>query len=153
MIKFRDEFENGPRGRFILEVFRKGDLIERMDEKNLIVVGSQNIHANLLGGNVTNQSVTNIGFGTNLTAPQFGNTALTGSYVKTVDSVAYPASNEVQFNFSLGIGGGDSGAYGLAIGEFGLLTYLGVLYARKTRATPLNFNSDISFSGSWTISF
>lgn len=153
MSKFRDEFDTRPRGHVYAEIFRKGDLIEVIDEKNLIVVGSQNMHANLLGGNTVNQSVANIGFGTNLTAPVFGNTSLTAPYIKTIDSVAYPASNEVQFNFSLGIGGADSGAYGLAIGEFGLLTHLNVLYARKTRATPLNFNSDISFSGSWTISF
>lgn len=153
MSHFRDEFERLPTGHFILEVFRKGALIERIDEKNLIVVGSQNTHAKLLGGNVTNQSVTQIGFGTNATAPVFSNTALTGSYVKAIDSVAYPATNEVQFNFSLGIGGEDSGAYGLAISEFGLLNGVSVLYARKTRALPLNFNSDISFQGSWTISF
>lgn len=153
MSKFRDQFERLPTGYFYLEVFRKGSLIEVVDEKNLIVVGSQNTHANLLGGNVINQSVTKIGFGINLTPPVFPNTALTTPYIKAIDSVTYPGSNEVQFNFSLGVGGGDSGAYDLAIGEFGLLTGLSVLYARKTRSAPLNFNSDISFQGSWTISF
>jgi hypothetical protein len=151
--KFRDEFERRPSGRFILEIFLKGELIEAIDEKNLIVVGSQGIHANLLGGIVANHSVTQIGFGTNLAAPAFGNTALTTPYIKAIDSVTFPASNEVQFNFSLGVGSGDSGAYGVAIGEFGLLTPLGVLYARKTRTASLNFNSDLSLRGSWAISF
>ena len=153
MSKFRDNLAREPFGDFYLEIFRKGDLIEVVDEKNLIVVGSQSIHANLLGGNVANHSVTQIGFGTSLAAPAFGNTVLTAPFIKAIDSVAFPASNEVQFNFSLGVGGGDSGAFGLAIGEFGLLTPLGVLYARKTRSAALNFNSDISLQGSWTISF
>lgn len=152
MIKFLDELKR-PTGRLIYDVYRKGKLIEHVDDNNLIVIGSQNTHANLLGGNTANHSVTQIGYGTNLTAPAFGNTTLTTPYVKGIDSVAYPASNQVQFNFSLGMNGGDAGAYGLAIGEFGLLTPLNVLYARKTRSAALNFNSDISFQGSWIISF
>lgn len=152
-ISLHDNFERAPSGRFILEVFRCGELVEVFEENNLIVVGSQQIHARLLGGNVTNQSVTQIGYGTSGTAPVFGNTALTGSYVKALDSVTYPNTNQVQFNFSLGVGGTDTGAYGLAISEFGLLTPGSTLYARKTRSAPLNFASDISLSGSWTISF
>lgn len=147
------DFPRAPTGHFHLEAFERGRLIEIVDEHNLIVVGSQSIHAHLLGGAVTNQSVTQIGYGTNGTAPVFGNTALTGQYAKALDSVAYPNTNQVQFNFSLGVGGTDTGAYGLAISEFGLLTPVGTLYARKTRSAPLNFNSDISFTGAWTISF
>jgi Flp pilus assembly protein TadG len=148
-----DKFVRPPSGRLFYQVFERGKLIETVDDHNLIVVGSQSIHAHLLGGAVTNQSVTQIGYGTNGTAPVFGNTALTGAYTKAIDSVAYPATNQVQFNFSLGVGGTDTGAYGLAISEFGLLTPSGTLYARKTRSAPLNFNSDISFTGAWTISF
>jgi hypothetical protein len=152
-LSFLDKLERSPSGLFVLRVYRKGELVEVMEEPNLIVVGSQSMHAHLLGGAVTNQSVTQIGFGTNAIAPAFSNTALTGAYTKAIDSVSYPASNQVQFNFSLGIAGADSGAYGLAISEFGLLTPSTTLYARKTRSAPLNFNSDLSFTGSWTISF
>lgn len=144
-----NDFARAPSGLFVLNVYRRGELIERFEEKNLIVVGSQQIHAKLLGGAVTNQSVTQIGFGTSSAAPAFGNTALTDAFVKPVDTVSYPASNQVQFAFSLG----SLEANGKAISEFGLLTPSNVLYARKTRSAPLNKDTDLSFSGTWTISF
>lgn len=138
-----------PSGRFLLKVFRRGILIEEVDENNLIVDGSKLIHAKLLGGTVTNNSVTQIGFGTNGTAPSGGNTSLTGQYAKNLDSVSYPASNKVQFNFSLASGEDN----GQSIMEFGLLTGSGALYARKVRSSALNKDTDISLSGTWTISF
>jgi hypothetical protein len=148
-----DRFKKGPTGFFTLEVRERksGKLIECFQEKNLVVIGSQPTHAALLGGNVSNNSVTKMGFGTNGTAPVFGNTTLTGQYVNAIVSTTYPVSNEVSFQFQLG--NTDAGADGMAISEFGLLTTAGVLYARKVRATPLNFNSDISLTGSWIISF
>jgi hypothetical protein len=152
-LSLRDSLRE-PVGRLKYDVFRRGELIEQFDERNLIVIGSQPTHAALLGGNVANNSVTQIGFGTNATAAAFGNTSLSGPpYLKNVDGASYPASNEVQFAFSLGLAGGDASAYGLAISEFGLLTTAGVLYARRVRSAPLNFASDISIQGTWTISF
>lgn len=153
MISFIDKYERAPTGRFFLRVFKRGELVETFEEDNLIVVGSQATHAHLLGGDVTNRSVTQIGFGTNAVAPVFGNAALTSQYAKPIDGATYPATNQVQFAFSLGLAGGDTGAYGKAISEFGLLTGGGTLYARKVRSSPLNFDSDISIQGTWTISF
>lgn len=149
-ISLRDDFERKPRGDFYLEVFRRGELIEVFEEKNLVVIGSQQAHAKLLGGDVSGQSVTQIGFGTGTVAPVFGNTGLTsGSYVKALDGHSYPATNQVLFSFSLGT----AEANGMAISEFGLLTGSSALYARKTRTLPLNKDVDLSFSGTWTISF
>ncbi|RKP44688.1 hypothetical protein D7S86_27035 [Pararobbsia silviterrae] len=132
-------------------MFRKGALIEEFDDHNLIVIGSQATHAHLLGGDVANRSLTQIGFGTNATAEVFANAALTGAYMNSLGTPTYPATNEVSFPFSLG--SADVNAFGLSISEFGLLTAGGVLYARRTRALPLNFNSDLSLSGTWVISF
>jgi len=152
-MRFLDSFKKGPTGFFTLEVRERksGKLIERFKEKNLIVIGSQPTHAALLGGNVTNNSVTKMGFGTNGTTPIFGNTTLTGQYQNAIVAATYPLSNQVSFQFQLG--NTDPGADGMAISEFGLFTTAGILYARKVRATPLNFNSDISLTGSWIISF
>ncbi|HCE08617.1 MAG TPA: hypothetical protein DEQ40_08455, partial [Oxalobacteraceae bacterium] len=61
-----------PRGHFLMKVYRRGLLVDEMDKRNLIVVGSQLAHAKLLGGSVTNQSVTTIGYGTSGTTPVFG---------------------------------------------------------------------------------
>lgn len=144
-----DRYEREPSGDFYLEVRRNGRLIEVIDEKNLIVDNSKLIHARLLGGDVANRSVTQIGFGTNPTAPTGGNTALTGAFVKLIDGVSYPATNQVRFAFSLGT----AEANGIAISEFGLLTGGNMLYARKVRSAPLNKESDLTFAGTWTISF
>lgn len=147
--QLHDHFERRPSGLFTLQVYRGDDLIDVIEEKNLIVDLSKQIHAQLLGGNVANQSVTKIGFGTSTTAPAAGNTSLTGQYLKAIDGVTYPLTNQVSFQFSLGT----SENNGVSIGEFGLFTAGNVLYARKTRTTAIPKASDLSFTGSWIISF
>lgn len=140
-----------PTGRLVYDVRRNGEIIEHVDDNNLIVIASQPIHANLLGGNVAGYSVTKFGVGTNGTSPVFSNGALTAQYQNALTGVSYPANNQVQFAFAMG--SADVAAFGMAISEFGLLTPTGLLYARKTRSQPLNFASDIAFSGTWTITF
>lgn len=136
-------------GRLQFEVFRGCDLVETFDEQNLIVVGSKTALSRLIGGAFTGKNITNIAFGTNGTAPGAGNTTLTGSYSKAVDTITYPASNQVRFAFSLGT----TEANGMAILEFGLITADATLFARKTRSAALNKDSDLSLSGSWTLTF
>lgn len=140
-----------PHGHFILEVRRSGIVVPELcvDEPNLIVNVSKAVMAALLGGSVSGKSITQISYGTNLTAPAVTDTAITSPFTKNVDSVTYPATGQVQFNFSL-LSTEDNGAN---IGEFGLMTADGELFARKTRSAALAKASDISFSGSWTITF
>jgi hypothetical protein len=147
-MKFNEQ-ANGPTGHLRVEVRRAGKLIEVFDEDNLIVDVSKTIHSRLLGGATTGKMVTTIGFGTSGTAPAAGNTALTSAFTKAVDSVTYPATNQVQFNFSLL----SSEANGKAIMEFGLLTGDGSLYARRVRSGALSKDTDISLTGSWIITF
>lgn len=137
-------------GHFYMEVIDgSGRVVDVIDEKNMVVIGSRQTLARLLGGDVADRSVTRIGFGTSTAAAAVGNTALTAQYAKLLDSVSYPAADQVRFNFSLGSAENN----GVAIGEFGLLTAAGVLFARKNRSVALNKESDLSFSGSWTITF
>lgn len=140
-----------PEGRLQLWVRRRGVLVPElcMDEKNLIVNGSKTAHAHLLGGDVTNRSVTQIGFGTSGAAASVTDTALTGSFVKAITAASYPDTSSVKFDFSLDAGESNP----LAILEFGLLTAGGALYSRKVRSTVLNKDADLSFTGSWTITF
>lgn len=149
MINLQDNPVDAPNGRLVINVFKRGVLVETFDEQNLIVDGYKQTHARLLGGDVTNRSVTRFGVGTNGTAPAAGNTALTGAFTKAIDTVSYPAANQVKFDFSLS----SAEANGMAILEFGLFTGGGVLYARRVRSSALNKDSDISISGSWTITF
>lgn len=138
-----------PRGEFILNVFRGSELIEEYRDANLVVDSSKPTLAKLLGGSVTNNSVTQIAFGTSGSLPAAGNTSITSPFAKAIDTVTYPASNQVSFNFSLGTGE----ANGKSILEFGLLTAAGVLFARKVRSSALGKESDLTLSGSWIISF
>jgi hypothetical protein len=146
---FSDELQRAPCGHFKLRVFRRGKLIEEMDEANLIVAGSKFIHAHLLGGNVANNSIVTFGVGTNALPAAIGNLALTAPYTNALGAITYPMPNQVQFSFGLA----DGEANGMSINEFGLLTGSGALYARKVRAIPLNKAGDISLTGTWTITF
>ena len=143
------DVRRAPTGRFRLWVRRNGVLVGLMDETNLIVDLSQGIHAQLLGGDVANQSVTKIGFGSGLNAAAAGNTGLTAPYVKALDGHSYPQANQVQFAYSLG----PAEANGSNIGEFGLLTGGDTLYARKVRSSLLAKDDTVSFTGTWTIQF
>ncbi len=138
-----------PTGTLEWRAWRRGVLIEHVIEHNLVVDTSKTCQSRLIGGDVTNKSVTQVGFGTNGTAPVAGNTALTGAYVKALDSHSYPSASSVAFALSLGTGE----ANGIAILEFGLLAADGTLFARKTRSTALNKDSDITLSATWTIQF
>jgi hypothetical protein len=120
-----------------------------MDDANIIVNMSKGVHAQLLGGDVTGQSVTQIGFGSGANAPDPGNTTLTGAYLKALDGHSYPQVNQVQFAFSLG----SAEANGLQLMEFGLLTAGGTLYARRVRSSPISKDTTVSLTGSWTIQF
>lgn len=149
MILLRDSVLRRPEGIFSLEVWRRGELIEVYEDENLVVDASKQQLARLIGGDVTNRSITKIGFGTSGTAPAAGNTTLTGAYVKALGSITYPTTNSVQFAFTLGT----SEANGLSIMEFGLFTAGDILFARKTRAGAIVKDSDLSISGTWRINF
>ena len=154
MVQLLDSWGNGdldyrPEGIFTLNIYRKGVLIEVYEDKNLVVDLSKQQLARLIGGDVTGRSLTKIGFGTSGTAPAVGNTALTGAYVNNLGAVTYPATNSVQYAFSLST----SEANGLSILEFGLFTTGNVLFARKTRTGAIVKDSDLSLAGSWRINF
>ena len=147
-MNFQDHFVR-PRGTLAYKVQKSGVLIEDVCEENLVVVGSQYALAQLLGGSGAGNSINQISFGTNAAAPAFSNTAITNAFTKSIDSVSYPAGNQVQFSFSLA----STQANGLAISEFGLITASGALFARRVRSSPLNMAADITVSGTWVISF
>ncbi len=143
------DLNRGLRGDFFLKVrnTRTGE-IQSFEEKNLIVTQGKYNLAHLLGGNVTNRPVTQIGFGTDGTAPAAGDTALTGAFTKALGAVSYPTANSVQWAWTLATSEGN----GLAIQEFGLLCTNGDLFSRRVRDV-INKTSELEFEGTWTISF
>lgn len=139
----------GPSGHLSLKIYRCGQLIDVFSEKNLIVDTAKSLLANLIGGKVQGKSISTIGFGTNGSPPVNSNTSLTNPFTKGLDSVTFPAANQVSFNFSLA----SSEANGTQIMEFALLSADGTMFSRRVRNSPLNKDSDISLTGSWVISF
>jgi len=125
-----------------------GKVLDSFTDNNLIVnTGKTNI-TKLLGGS-GGFNLNTVGVGTNATAPAVTDTALTPSSgnMVGVDSVTYPDSKTVQFNFTIGTGV----ANGLDINEFGLIDDDGSLFSRKVRAT-ISKTSSIILVGAWQIS-
>jgi hypothetical protein len=138
-----------PIGHVDMRVWR-GGVLEEWDAQNFVVGGYAQISALLLGGDFADNSITQIGFGSNSLPPALGNTGLSlDAYIKDVDSVSYPRSNQVAFQFSLGQFEGN----GVLIAEYGLLTGSGALYSRLVRAKPMTKDSSMSLTATWTITF
>jgi hypothetical protein len=137
------------RGSFRMRVYRKGALIERYEDHNLIVNGARNTMARLVSGNVANRSINRIAFGTNGGIPTSDNTAITSPYIKPVGGFTYPAQGQVEIAWNLLT----TEANGKAILEFGLLCADGTLFARKTRNKPLEKDADIAIEGQWILIF
>lgn len=139
------------RGEFSLIVRNKrGQIVERYSDKNLIVNLAKSSLASLLGAGGSTKNINTIAFGTNGTAPDVADTVITGAVTKGISggSITYPEFNSVQFAWTLGLSEGN----GVAIAEFGLLSVDGTLFARKTRSV-INKTADLSFSGTWKIIF
>lgn len=135
-------------GRLRLEVRRRGRIIEAWESDNMIVDSARSALAALIGGSGDGKTITKIGFGTNGSGPSPDDTGLTSGYVKPVGDVAYPAPGQVQFGWTLTAGE----ANGKQIREFGLICSDDTLFSRKTRGV-IEKESDISLSGTWTITF
>ena len=137
------------RGEFHIRVYWRGKLVEKYDDHNLIVNSAKLAMTKLVGGSGTGKNVNRIAFGTNGNIPTLGDTAITSPYIKNISSISYPASNKVEFDWSLGT----DEANGKAISEFGLLCVDSSLFARKSRTKPLNKDSDIAIEGQWILIF
>ena len=149
MLTINDTPTAAPRGDVYVEVYRRGRLVDVIDERNLIVdTGRQNV-CRILGGE-SNRAITKIGYGEGASPAAAGNNSLLNAFVKSLGSVTYPTTTSVQFPFTLLT----SEANGLAIMEFGLLTTGGVLYARKVRQNgPIYKDDETSLAGTWTITY
>lgn len=128
---------------------RKGEIVFDFTEHNLIVDTAKTVLSRLISNpSATSKVITQIGFGSGAVSPTVLDTALTSQFAKPLDGYAYPGSDRVKFNWSLGYGE----ANGLAITEFGLLAQDGSLFSRKVRGV-ITKSDDLSLSGDWTIIF
>lgn len=138
------------KGIFRLSVFdaHSGKLLEEYEDRNLVVNGGRTAVTKLLGGDVTNRSITKISFGTNGTAPAAADNAITSAFTKSLGTVSYPTISSVKFDWTLETNENN----GMSIREFGLLCNDNTLFARKTREV-ISKNADTRLVGSWEITF
>jgi hypothetical protein len=137
------------RGDFTLIVSdRSGNVVEKYEDKNLIVNLAKSTLANLIGAGNGNKRISKIAFGTSSIAPDVSDTVITNSISKALDGVEYPEFNSAAFEWSLDYTEGN----GINIAEFGLLTVDDSLFARKTR-TAIAKTADLRLTGIWKILF
>lgn len=134
------------KGIFKMVVRKNGKIVEVYEDHNLIVNGARNQAARLFAGQTSNRPIAKIAFGTNGTAPQVTDTAITEQYAKAVGGFEFPEMGQIQTNWELGVDENN----GMAIMEFGLLSADGTLLCRKVRANPIHKEADISIEGHWT---
>jgi len=147
MLRFR---EHSPiTGVLAIEIYRKGELVEKWESENLVVDAGRTIMAKLVGGQ-TGLHVSKVAFGSNGNDPAPGDTTIQNEFAKAVSDVSYPAASQVKFDFVLL----ESEANGLSIREFGLKCANNTLFARRTRGGKvIDKASDFSIQGQWTIFF
>jgi hypothetical protein len=148
------EKERAIKGALEYKVYRhvngKKELVETFEDHNIIVNKAREQMTHLVAGDsVTNRKISKIAFGTSGIEANLLNESITGAYTKNLDGYIFPVQTQVQFSWSLSIGE----ANGKAIREFGLICADDSLFARRTRNTPINKESDISLEGTWTIIF
>lgn len=128
---------------------RDGNVVFQDEERNMIVSGAKRAICMLLSdANADLKVIKQIGFGLSPTTPTPNDSALTGAYVKLIDSYTYPDTNKVSFRWQLGY----DEANGKNIVEFGLICADNTLFARKVRG-GIAKESDLMLEGEWTLIF
>lgn len=133
------------KGIFTLRVIDKNNnIVQYYDDPNLVVAGSKEIIATLLGG--TGGALTKVGLGTGTAEATIDDTALTSPAYYSFTSVEYPDTSTVKYNWYVGY----DQLVGTAITEFGLLTENNKLFCRRVYPA-INKNADLAFTGAWSI--
>lgn len=138
------------RGSLEIVVKRRGKVIERDGEHNLIVNVARTNMARLLAGEGENRIINRVAVGTNGATPSPDDTKITNAFVKPISGFTYPTPTSVRFDFTIL----EHEANGLAIVEFGLIAADGSLFARRTRnGKVIEKEADLEIDGYWTILF
>jgi hypothetical protein len=134
------------RGDFSMQVFEGENLIEKYEQKNLVVsLGKTNV-TKVLAGDAAGKKVSLISVGTSGILPDVADAVMTTPFTKALDGYTFPDAASVLFSWSLDT----TEANGMTILEFGLLNDDGILFARKTRSAIIKTNA-IRIVGTWKI--
>jgi hypothetical protein len=139
----------GYRGSFRVKVWEQGGLIRDYQKHNLIVDGAKGVMARLVGGDADGYYVSKIACGTSAAEADPEDTAITDMFVKDVEDISFPDSDQVQFDLHIGADENN----GNTINEFGLLTENDTLFARIVMDEPINKTHQVSLDVEWVIIF
>ena len=151
-----------PHGTIRYQVYRRGLIVAAVEVRNLFVNAGLPALAALIAGDTSGEFATAIGFGSGANAPAIGDTALSApAYYRALDNHSEDGAGSVTFNWSLTTA--DTGAVGIVIQELSLFankTAVSLpganapipMLARKT-ISPIAFTSNMSISGTWTLTF
>lgn len=135
-----------PTGRLCIKALDcYGNELWKEETQNLVTNDGRQQILHLMAGDVTNRSITTVGFGTNNTATAVTDTALTGAFTKAIGTISYPSLTRMVINFTLLT----SEANGMSIVEFGLICGNGKLFSRLTRGAIAKTNA-IQLVCTWT---
>lgn len=138
------------RGDVKITIRNKGQIVEVIEQKNLVMREGKTILAKRLAGAYATSMIDRISFGTSATAAADTQTALQGTEVTPAAAITitYPAYNSVMFsNTLLGNEGGTN-----TFQEIGLFAQDEKMFSRIVIA-PITKAADRSIEVDWTISF
>lgn len=135
------------RTRFFKNKF-KGELIDKYVGPNLITTIGKNNMTQLISAGVADKQIALVQCGSNATATDIADTAITTPATVGLDSTSYPTLSSVRFGWTFGTGD----ANGMTVVEFGLICADGGLFSRITRP-PIAKTAAISIVGAWEIDF
>lgn len=141
-------------GDFHLQVYRRGNPVERIDDHNLVVYTGRERLAQLLAGKTTN-TIAYVGVGTSGKDEADEDQTLTGQQLFPITGSSVDG-RDARFDFAIGT----ADANGMAIREFGLFCADKTMFSHRIRrrkdtgaAAVIDKQEDVSIEGYWVIHF
>lgn len=135
-----------PTGYVVLRVTRAGVLIAELQGPNLVVDTAGTTLARLAAGEGV---IDTFAIGTDGTAPDASDTALTGAFTRPLVGAEVPSPGSVTFEFRVPA----EEAPTMTVREIGLLDDEGTLVARKILTTAQPIEPGVEIAGTWTLTW
>lgn len=141
-------------GEFCLNIFKNGEFLERIEEKNLIVDAGRVRLAELAAGKSASH-ISQIGIGSGSERESEGDVQLENQLLLPLKNISIEG-HDARFDFEIGI----DDANGLSIREFALFCADNTMFSHKVRvnqetgaARTIEKENDIQITGYWIIHF
>ena len=142
------------RGDIHLEIYRKGQLVETVDDHNLVVDAGRRRLAELITGQ-SNSIINQVGFGSSSNDETGNDTELQDQLLFPLRPIEFGGvTSKVEglnaiFYFTLE----EYEAVGLSIRELGLFCDDDCMFSHRVRRGEIFKDSDIAIKGTWTLRF